>query len=119
MGESLPISLAVVYIAFFGFLNTHQRHATRFEGASRAYHMALYGSLILGSLVGLGLLIYYGVQTAWYWPIVLFLIGSVLGGLIFAFLDVSLGLLVMSLASFLGWPICAYIMYKIIRHLGP
>jgi len=81
--------------------------------------MSLYVSLILGGLVGLGLLIYYGLQTAWYWPIALFFIGSLVGGLIFGFLDVSIGLLAMSLASFLGWPISAYIMYKIISQLGP
>lgn len=102
MTEAMPFSLVVVYITFFGFLNTHQRHSARFEGASEIYHLALNISLLLGVIVGICLLIYYGYLTVWYWPIVLFLIGSSIGGLIFALLDVALGMLVMSLISFLG-----------------
>jgi len=118
MPDSMPLSLVIAYLAFFGFLNTHQRHSSRFEGASQIYHLALNISLFLGVLVGLGLLIYYGYLTTWYWPIVLFLIGSLIGGLIFGLLDVSFGLLIMSLVSFPGWPISAYIMYRIIIQLG-
>lgn len=118
MPDSMPLSLVIAYLAFFGFLNTHQRHSSRFEGASQIYHLALNISLLIGVLVGLGLLIYYGYLTAWYWPIVLFLTGSLIGGLIFGLFDVTLGLLIMSLVSFPGWPISAYIMYRIINHLG-
>ena len=87
MFSSLPISLIISWILFFGFLNTHQRHAAHFKGASKGYHIALQISVILGSLVGLGLLVYYFLQITWYWPIVLFVIGSLISGLFFGLLD--------------------------------
>jgi len=114
MPDSMPLSLVIIYLAFFGFLNTHQRHYSRFQGASQTFHLALLISVSLGCLVGLGLLIYYGYLTTWYLPIVLFFVGSLIGGLIFGLLDVTFGLLIMSLVSFPGWPISAYIMYRII-----
>ena len=66
MGNSLPISLIAAWVIFFGFVNTHQRHAMNFRGASQGYHHALQASVLLGSLVGLGLLVYYFMQVAWY-----------------------------------------------------
>ncbi len=119
MADPLPLSLISAFILFFGFLNTHQRHAARFQGASQVYLMGLNVSMLAGSVVGIGLLIYYGMQTSWYWPIGLFLIGSLTGGLLFGWLDVIFGLLGMSMAAFLGWPISAYFMYSIIDGLHP
>lgn len=107
MNSSMPLPIIISWLLFFGFLNTHQRHAKRFQGASQRYLLALQASLILGSLVGLGLLVYYFIQVSWYWPLVLFVVGSLIGGLFFGFLDVKIGTLVMSLISFLGWPASA------------
>jgi len=76
MTDSLPLSLIMSWVVFFGFVNTHQRHAHSFQGASQGYFLALQASVIIGSLVGLGLLCYYFMQVVWYWPIVLFLVGS-------------------------------------------
>lgn len=119
MNSSLPISLIISWILFFGFVNTHQRHAEHFKGASQGYLLALYTSVILGRLVGLGLLIYYFIQVSWYWPIVLFLVGSLIGGLFFGFLDAKIGLLGMSLVSFIGWPASAIWAFLIIRSMHP
>lgn len=119
MDNSIPISLIIAWILFFGFVNTHQRHARNFHGASQGYHLVLYSSVTLGSLVGLGLLVYYFVQVAWYWPLVLFLVGSLVGGTLFGFLDAKIGLLGMSLASFIGWPFSAIWAFLIIRNLHP
>ena len=115
----LPLTLIFAFIAFFGFLNTHQRHARNFQGVSQAYYLALILSVSIGSIVGLGLLIYYGIKTAWYWPVLLFIVGSLIGGFPFGWLDAVVGLLGMSLLSFIGWPIAAYIMYRIVSQLGP
>ena len=119
MNSSIPLSLVISWILFFGFLNTHQRHAMRFQGASQGYLLALQTSLVLGSLVGLGLLIYYFVQVSWYWPLVLFVVGSLIGGLFFGFLDAKIGRLGMSLISFIGWPASAAWAFFIIRALHP
>lgn len=119
MTDSLPLSLVISWITFFGFVNTHQRHARDFRGASQAYLLALYISVIIGSLVGLGLLVYYFIQVSWYWPLVLFVGGSLVGGFFFGFLDAKIGLLGMSLVSFIGWPASAIWAFFIIRGLHP
>lgn len=118
MAPFLPVSLLLVYIAFFGFLNTHQRHAARFEGASQGYLLALQSSVLLGSLTALALLVYYGSQTKWYWPLLLFSVGSLISGLLFAWFDRVIGLLGLSLVSFAGWPIAAFLMYRIVSALS-
>jgi len=119
MDSLLPIPLMISWVLFFGFVNTHQRHAMHFQGASQGYLLVLYVSVILGCLVGLGLLVYYFIQVSWYWPLVLFLVGSLVGGFFFGFLDAKIGLLGMSLVSFIGWPASAIWAFLIIRGLHP
>ncbi|MEQ1844440.1 MAG: hypothetical protein ABL983_02540 [Nitrospira sp.] len=70
-------------------------------------------------LVGLGLLVYYFMQVAWYWPIVLFVAGSLAGGLLFGLLDVKMGQLGMSMLAFVGWPASAASAYLIIHDIHP
>ena len=115
----MPLPLIISWLLFFGFLNTHQRHARHFQGASQGYLLALQTSVILGSLIGLGLLVYYLFQVSWYWPLLLFVVGSPIGGILFGFLDVKIGTLGMSLISFLGWPASAIWTFFIIRDLHP
>jgi hypothetical protein len=119
MTASMPWPLILAWVGFFGFLNTHQRHASNFQGSSQVFHLALNISVLLGCVVGLGLLIYYFVQVAWYWPIILFLIGSLVGGLLFGLLDAIAGRLIISLLAFIGWPVCAIWFVLIVRGLAP
>lgn len=119
MPTSLPFSLLVAWVVYFGFVNTHQRHAARFKGASQGALALLNLSVIAGSIVGLVLLGYYFTQVSWYWPVVLFVAGSVIGGLLFGLLDARLGQLTMTFAGFLGWPAAAVWAFFIIRGLNP
>lgn len=119
MGNSMPLSLVASWVAFFGFVNTHQRHARHFRGESQGYLRALQASVLLGSLVGLGLLGYYFTQVAWYMPIALFAIGSLVEGLLFGVLDVKISQLGMSMAAFIGWPVSAVWAFFIIHGLHP
>lgn len=119
MSSSLPWSLFVAWLLFFGFLSTHQRHAARFGGSSQVVLLGLTASAAVGSLVGLGLLVYYLLQVAWYWPIVLFLIGSIVGGLLFGVLDHVIGQLTLSLLAFIGWPAAAIWVALTVRGLAP
>ena len=119
MGNSIPLSLVAAWVVFFGFVNTHQRHAMHFRGESQGYLLALQASMLLGSLVGLGLLGYYFMQVAWYWPIALFAVGSLVGGLLFGVLDVKIGQLGMSMLAFIGWPASAAWAFFIIHGLHP
>jgi len=119
MGNSMPLTLVAAWVVFFGFVNTHQRHAMHFRGASQGYLLGLQASVLLGSLVGLGLLGYYFMQVAWYWPIALFAVGSLVGGLLFGVLDVKIGQLAMSMIAFVGWPASAVWAFLIIHGLHP
>jgi hypothetical protein len=116
---SLPFSLLVAWVVYFGFLNTHQRHAARFRGASQGALELLNLSVIAGSIVGLILLGYYFTQVSWYWPIVLFVAGSIIGGLLFGLFDAWLGQLTMTFIGFLGWPAAAAWVFFIVRGLTP
>ena len=119
MPTSIPLVLIIAWVVFFGFVNTHQRHAMHFRGESQGYLLALQASVLLGSVAGLGLLVYYFMQVAWYWPIVLFAVGSLVGGLLFGLLDVKLGQLGLSMLAFIGWPASAVWAFFIIRGLHP
>lgn len=119
MVESIPLSLVAAWAVFFGSVNTHQRHAMRFRGASQGFLVGLQTSSLLGTLVGLGLLGYYFMQVAWYWPIALFAIGAMVGGVLFGVLDAKIGQLQMSIAAFIIWPSSAVWAFFIIRGLHP
>ncbi|PWW47763.1 hypothetical protein [Melaminivora alkalimesophila] len=118
MPESLPLSLLVAWVLYFGFLNTHQRHSSRFQGASQAFNAALNLSVILGVLAGLALLVYYFIRVAWYWPFLLFVAGSVIAGLLFGVLDRKVSQPALSLLGFLAWPAAAIWAFLIIRGLS-
>jgi len=118
MSSSLPLPLVVAWIVFFGSVSTHQRHAANFRGASQGFSAALKASTVLGTVAGLGLLVFYFTQVSWYWPLALFAIGSIVGGLVFGFLDSKVGQPAMSVLAFVGWPAAAIWAAIIIRSLA-
>ena len=115
MSESMPWTLLLAWVLFFGFLNSQQRHAANFKGASQGALAALHLSLLVGLAVGLGLLVYYFTLVAWYWPIILFVVGSVVAGLAFGLLDAAIGSLSSSMLAFVGWPSAAAWFFLIVR----
>ena len=117
MPESMPLALVIASVFFGGFVNTHERHQRNFKGASRGFLLALQVSLFIGTLVGFGLVIYYFIQVAWYWPILLIVISALVGGLLFGALDTVIGQLNMSMLAFLGWPVAAMWQFYIINTL--
>jgi hypothetical protein len=119
MPASLPFSLAVAWVLFSGFVDTHRRHAASIRAGVLFNHLrALLLSHLLGCIVGVGLLIYYFLHVAWYWPIILAALGSLIGGLLFGLIEV-LGGRLLSLLAFVGWPSMAVWTFMIIRGLTP
>ena len=49
MGNSMPLTLVAAWVVFFGFVNTHQRHAMHFRGASQGYLLGLQASVLLAA----------------------------------------------------------------------
>ena len=117
MDSSTHLLLIISWVLFFSFVNITQRNTKHYEHRSRYFFLFLNVSAILSSLVGLGLLAYCLIHISWCWPIVLFVVGSLVGGFFFGYLDVKIGLLTMSLVSFIGWPASAIWVFFIIRDL--
>jgi len=118
MDDSMSVSLVAAWVTFFGFVNTHQRHAKNFRGASQSFLLSLHISVALGSLIGLGLLVYYFMQVAWYFPFALFAIGSVVGGVLFGLLDALIGQFAISMLAFVGWPAGAAWVFQSIHSIN-
>lgn len=108
---TMPVSLIVSFIVFFGFVNTHQRHIRAFQGSSQRFYIFLNIYFIASCLLGLGFLVYYGYCTSWYLPIILFFVSGIIGGIIFGILDGVVGSLQISVLGFIGVPISSYFMF--------
>lgn len=101
----------VFYCLFSTFVFYQQLHVKNFHGASQSFALALNISAFAGMLTGLAYLVYYGWAVVWWASIIIFSIGlvaSMLGFLV----ERLVGPLVLSLAGFVGWPVCAYFMFS-------
>jgi len=104
--------LIFIYLTLLmGCVNTHQRHAKNFGGASSGYRTSLDISVLSGRVIGLLLLIYLGIITVWYVPIITFIGMSIATGIMFGLLDITAGLFILSISSF-TWPIFAYLAFS-------
>lgn len=108
---SLSWPSVAFYCAFGIFVFYQQLHAKNFQGASQVFGLLLNLSAFLGMLTGFAYLIYYGWNVVWWAPILIFIIGLVVSFLGF-FVERIVGMFTISLAGFVGWPLCAYFMFK-------
>ncbi|TCP03282.1 hypothetical protein [Caldimonas thermodepolymerans] len=109
--ESLSWASIGFYCLFSIFVFYQQLHAKNFRGASQAFGLILSLSAFLGMLTGLSYLIYYGWSVVWWAPIVILVIG-IASALIGFVIERVLGAFTLSMAGFIGWPVCAYLMFK-------
>lgn len=122
MPNSLPLTLVIAFTLFLGFGAEQQRHLRHFQGRSQSTLHALNLSVFLATITAIGLLVYYGMQTSWYWPIILFMLALVIGPIIFGFVARSLGTMgtpVISMLGFAGWPAAAVWTFFITRQMHP
>jgi hypothetical protein len=92
------------------FVFYQQLHVKNFNGASRTFPLFLNFSALLGMLVGIAFLLYYGWNVVWWAPIVILVIG-VVTTIFGVFVERLVGATVISVAGFVGWPICAFFMF--------
>lgn len=118
MPVSMPVSLLAAFVLFAGFVSSNQRHASNFHGTSAKFLQVLQASVVLGTFVGIGMLIFYFTKVSWYWPLILFAISAVLAGLLFGILDAVVGKLQLSFLALLGWPASAVWAIYTIASLG-
>lgn len=107
----MPIHIVVVLILYFAALNVQCQHINTYDDNDIWYAVAMTWSLLLGLLVGLVSLLYYGYKDDWGEPLVMILLGSFGGAVLFAIIDKAGGVKKVSLSCFFIWPICAYLMF--------
>ncbi len=109
MSSLSPLSI-LFYCIFSFFLFYQQLHLKNFRGSSQGASLLLGMFSFVGMLTGLAYLIYYGWGVVWWAPFVIFIIG-------FAFkfivrpIERFTGILPLSIAGFLIWPVCAFFMF--------
>lgn len=117
MSASLPLTLLAAFSLLVGFVNSQQRHIQGFRGSSPGVRQLLMLSTILGSICGAALLVFYFMQVAWYWPVLLFVAAAVVGGIVFGILDRVIGAAAVSMAGFIGWPAAAIWAYYLLAEI--
>ncbi len=111
MFETLSFSTIASYCLFSTFVFYQQLHAKNFRGASQGFHSLLTIFAFAGMITGVSFLVYLGWKVAWWAPLLLLGIG-LLFQLVATFVERVIGSLGISLAGFLGWPLCAYWMFQ-------
>ena len=105
---------SIGFYCLFGIFVFYQKHHVKnFRGASQAFPLALNISALLGMVTGVVYLLYYGWAVVWWAPIPIFLTG-VVASMAGVLIERSVGVISLSLGAFVGWPICAYLMFHYI-----
>lgn len=104
-----PSLAAFCFFSIFVFYQS--LHLKNFNGRSKILGLFIGLSTCASSLTGVAYFGYYGWNVSWISALVGCLgsvfISAVLGSL----LEKFTGVLVLSLGGFLGWPLCAYLMF--------
>jgi hypothetical protein len=117
MSDALPWAVVIPYCLYSMFIFYQQLHAKHFRGASQTFLSILVLTGFIGMITGLVFLVYYGFKVVWWAPFALF-------GLGLAFQFVSnmieglIGAFALSMIGFIGWPVCAFLMFTSIPDLG-
>lgn len=111
--DSISWASVVFYCLFSNFVYYQQLHAKEFRGASPTFGFFLSLFAFAGMATGLVFLIYYGWKVVWWAPFIIFIIG-ILFTIIGVLIEKVIGKFAMSLIGFIGWPICAYFMFRYI-----
>lgn len=112
----LSLSGLVVAVAFVIFVNSMQRYASNFRGASQVVPNLLYIYVGAGTLFGLGWLVYLGFSTHWYTPLLVLVIVFLFNSFVMSFLESIFPHLdiILSFVGFFVIPLCGFLMIKVI-----
>ena len=113
--------LSVLFYCLFGMFVFYQQlqvrgfemhpHLRGLRGSSNGFEAILKLSVFAGRITGLAYLIYYGWTGVWWAPILIFVLG-LLFTIVGVFVERLLGSFALSLLGFIGWPLCAFAMFK-------
>ncbi|MFA5667711.1 MAG: hypothetical protein WC967_00575 [Balneolaceae bacterium] len=110
MFETLPLEIILLYSIFKLFIFYQQLHFKNFQGASKLFEGILGFSMGIGSIGGIVFLFYYGFNVVWWAPFALFAIGMIFQ-IVGNFIESLVGKFTLSIAGFIGWPICLYFLF--------
>jgi hypothetical protein len=103
----------IFYCLFSIFLFYQKLHLKNFAGASEVFGLTLSISALAGLLTGVVYLIYYGWVASWWAPLAILVIGIVATPLGMV-AERLVGAGTLSLVGFIGWPVCALLMFNTI-----
>lgn len=110
----MSVVLVVSYTLFSFFLFYQQLHIKNFRGASQGFLSLLTVFAFVAMLGGFGFLIYYGYKVSWLGALAFFGISLAVKFVWFG-IEAKLGLRnaasFISIAGFVGIPVCAYFMW--------
>lgn len=109
--DKLSLNIFVLYTLMSILIFYQQLHLKNFRGESKIFEMLLGISGLAGMLINIIFLIYFGIVHSWLGVAVLFLGGALIAGVIGGLVEKMVGGLFLSLVAFIGWPICAYLLF--------
>jgi len=122
MPSLLPLQLVCAWALLFGFLLAHGYHEKRMRAFLSPAPNALFRAVEISNLLGLlsmaGILIYFFIQSTWYWTITLGLGGSVAGAFLAGLCFTLIGEERLSKCAFVGLPLAALWAVSIIHNIA-
>lgn len=103
---------SIAFYCLFGIFLFYQKlHAKNFRGGSEMFALMLSLSAFAGTVTGLIYLAFYGWNISWIAAAIVLGIGLA-AGIVGLLLEKLTGPSAISMAGFIGWPLCAYFMFK-------
>lgn len=121
MPNSMPLELVLAGSLMGLFIYELQRaiHYRIFNGTLRfAVEAAITLSLTAAGICSIYLFIKYWLATAWYWPVVLFLLKLITTPPLSIIAGRLLSNQMLAAVAFVGWPVCAYWYYTVIERIA-
>jgi hypothetical protein len=108
---AFPWQALLFYCLFSLFAFHHQRHASRYEGANQTFGAILSLSAFLSMIVGFGYLFTVALEMNG-GTVQKFIIGVITSSIGHILVEKAIGPFVLTLISFIAWPLCAYLMFQ-------
>lgn len=111
-----PMSATTVlwFLGYWLFVSSQQMHCWNFEGASLSFKRLLCATVKIGEITGIVFLVFYGWTVKWWAPLALVGI-SLLAIVPRSIVERLFGRFFLSMAGFIGWPVCAVYMFRSIK----
>jgi hypothetical protein len=108
--SNVNFDILIYYIIFSIFVFYQQLHVKNFGGASQGFQALLSVFAFVGMITGVAFILYYAFLVSVVGAVIIFVAGLLAAfiGPIFAHF---LGTHTLSFVGFIGWPLCAYLMF--------